>query len=131
MFTRISSASLLLLAGCAQPAPDTSAIAAVEAETRAKVEDDGRVVCALDGSSDFARVCTVDRVAGDEGLTLTVRHPDGAFRRLLVTRDGRGVIAADGAEAARVTIVGADRIEVALADDRYLLPAKVGPVAAP
>jgi len=44
---------------------------------------------------------------------------------LLVTQDGRGVIAADGAEAAKVTITGADGIEVALGGNRYRLPATV------
>lgn len=56
---------------------------------------------------------------------LTVRHPDGAFHRLLVTKDGRGVIAADGAETAVVTIIANGEIEVALGGDRYRLPATV------
>ena len=59
------------------------------------------------------------------GLMLTVRHADdGRFHRLLVTRDGRGVVAADGAERAVVAIAG-DGIEVVIGGDRYRLPATV------
>ncbi|RYD62319.1 MAG: hypothetical protein EOP58_13360 [Sphingomonadales bacterium] len=53
------------------------------------------------------------------------RDPDGGFHRLRVTRDGRGVIAADGASAASVTIIDKDAIEVAIDDARYRLPATV------
>jgi hypothetical protein len=70
-------------------------------------------------------VCAVDRAQSPEGLTLTVRAPDGSFRRLLVTKDGRGVVAADGVEQAVVTPVGSDRIEVVIGGDRYRLPATV------
>lgn len=87
--------------------------------------DDDTVECALAGSERFERVCRLERMSGAEGLVLTLRAPDGAFRRLLVTRDGRGVVAADGAETAGVTVVGTDRIEVELGGDRYRLPARV------
>jgi hypothetical protein len=82
-----------------------------------------RVECALDGAA-FERVCTVERTAGRETL-LTIRSPSGSFRRLAVTRDGRGVRAADGAEPATVTIVGKDLIEVTVGSDSYRLPARV------
>lgn len=130
MSSRTCSALLLaLLAGCAEAEPDAAIIANVEREAAATAEEDGRLLCALDGASAFQRACTVDRDETEAGLVLTVRHPDGAFRRLLVTKDGRGVVAADGAEAASVSIVGGRSIEVALAGDRYRLPATVGPVA--
>lgn len=119
---------LALLAGCSEPEPDAQVIANVERAAAATAEDDGRVLCALDGAGEFQRSCTVDRDESEAGLVLTVRHPDGAFHRLLVTKDGRGVVAADGAEAAKVAIVGESGIEVAIADDRYRLPATVGPV---
>lgn len=129
MFTRTSSAvALALLAGCSEPEPDAQVIANVERAAAASAEEDGRVLCAVDGAGAFQRHCTVDRAESEAGLVLTVRHPDGAFHRLLVTTDGRGVIAADGAEPAKVTIVGEGSIEVAIADDRYRLPATVGPV---
>ncbi|MET3759537.1 hypothetical protein [Sphingomonas sp. UYEF23] len=124
---RISSAALLLLAlaACGEPQTDKATLAKVEAEQRARQDDSGNIVCAQRGSVDFARVCTVDRTQSADGLVLTLRHPDGTFHRLLVTRDGRGVIAADGAEKAMVSVIGSGEIEVALGGDRYRLPATV------
>jgi hypothetical protein len=115
----------LLLVACGAEKTDHAALANVESAQRASAENDGAIVCAHHGSTDFARVCTVDREQGADGLILTVRHPDGAFHRLLVTKDGRGVIAADGAEKAVVTVLDKDSIEVALGGDRYRLPATV------
>lgn len=83
-----------------------------------------RIECALDGAAAFERVCTVERSAGPDPV-LTLRSPDGGFRRLAVTRDGRGVAAADGAEPAAVAVVGKDLIEVSIGSDRYRLPARV------
>lgn len=126
MFMRISSAVLLLtLAACGEQRTDTATLAKVEAEQRKTQDDSGKIVCAQRGSADFARTCTIDRADSDAGLILTVRHPDGAFHRLLVTKDGRGVIAADGAERVTVTVIGTGEIEVALGGDRYRLPATV------
>jgi hypothetical protein len=63
---------------------------------------------------------------------LTIHAEDGGFRRLRVTDDGRGVVAADGAEAARVHIVDANTIDVTLGNNRYRLPATArGANAAP
>lgn len=124
----VLACALLALAGCSEPEPDAQVIANVERAAAATAEDDGRILCAVDGAAEFQRSCTVDRGETGAGLVLTVRHPDGAFHRLLVTKDGRGVVAADGAERAKVSIVGGKSIEVVLADDRYRLPATVGPV---
>jgi hypothetical protein len=123
MFTRISSALLLTLAGCGQAQTDTKVLAQVEANQAVEAAEDGRVQCAPGGAEVFARVCEIDRAETGRGIVLTVRHPDGGFRRLLVTSDGRGVIAADGAEPAEVTLVGRDEIEVAIGNDHYRLPA--------
>lgn len=106
--------ALLILAGCsndAVPAPQRDAADA----------GDGRIECRPQGEAAFARTCLVERT-GDE---LTLRKPDGGFRRLTVTRDGRGVIAADGAEPARVTLLSDNRIEVAIGGDSFRLPATV------
>ena len=82
-----------------------------------------RIECATDGSDRFEAVCTVERTVTEAGPVLTIRAPDGSFRRLLVTTDGRGVAAADGGEPAIVNPVGADRIEVRIGRDRYRLAA--------
>ena len=119
---------LLLLAGCGDGTSETQAPDAGPDRVQPQAGDD-RVECALAGEG-FARDCTLERTRGEEGTVLTIRHPDGGFRRLLIVTDGRGVVAADGAEPAEVTTLGDDRIEVAIGGERYRLPATVGPVAA-
>ncbi len=120
---RISvAASLLLLASCGDP--DAATERALEAAGE-KAADDGRIECAVEDEAAFERVCTMERLKGPEGTTLTIRHPSGGFRRLLVTTDGRGVVAADGADPAIVSVVSDDLIEVSLAGDRYRLPATI------
>ena len=112
-------AALMLLAGCggeAASSRDNSAAAADAAPV-----DDGKADCALAGSGEWVRDCLVERV----GEMLTLRHPDGGFRRFRVLADGRGLEAADGAEAAKLSIVDDKRIEVVAGDDRYRLPARM------
>jgi len=55
-------------------------------------------------------------------LYLVVRHPDGAFRRFKVLKDGRGVAVADGADQAETTLSG-EVLEVQVGSDRYRFPA--------
>lgn len=126
MSTRTSSAGLLLLLlGACGTVPDKAAEVRRAETRRAMARAEGRVPCAV-GPHRFAPVCTIDRTETQDGLFLTMRHPDGGFHRLLVTTDGRGVVAADGAEPARVRPLGATAIEVALGPVRYVLPATVG-----
>ena len=105
--------ALAVLAGCNSPTPAP------------EVADDDRIECRIGNARQFDRFCTVERITGPDGMALTIRKPDGGFRRLLVTDDGRGVVAADGAEEAVVTILGDNRIEVAIAGDTFRLPATV------
>ena len=138
MIRTVALASLLLLAACGDDAAETGAASNASAggESAASGEDPARaaeaelVECAIAGA-EFERICTVERAAGAEGLVLTIRAPSGSFRRLLVTGDGRGVVAADGAMPALVTPLGRDLIEVKIAADRYRLPARVGQGGAP
>lgn len=118
-------AAAILVAGCS-PGQRTAhrALAEAEAQQRGAADDGGMVLCA-EGAGALARDCTVEQASTARGLVLTLRHPDGSFHRLLATRDGRGLIAADGASRARIVVVGPDMIEVALDDDRYRLPATV------
>ena len=110
-------ATMLLLAACQEAQlPD------------ATVEADGRIDCRIGADTQFNRFCSVERTKTEQGTIFTVRKPDGGFRRLISTGDGRGVAAADGAEQATVTIVGENLIEVAIAGDSFRLPARIGPV---
>ena len=134
MSTRISKRLLtvaallsLPLSACGRGQPSSEQVAAKQ---RTESTGDSRIACAQ-GDAAFASTCTIEPSQGKDGLVLTIRHPDGAFRRLLVTQDGRGVIAADGAEAAKVAITGTDGIEVALGGNRYRLPATVKDVTKP
>jgi hypothetical protein len=96
-----------------------------EGAPESSADSGGKIPCALVGAADFSPVCTVERSEDADGLILTMRHPDGGFRRLRVMKDGRGVTAADGAVKAKVSLAGDRTIEVALAGDRYRLPATV------
>jgi hypothetical protein len=126
---RISSgiALCLVLAACgtADPAANNDALLESEAQARADLAESGLVYCAVNGAQGFRPECQVERTQSAEGVVLTMRHPDGGFRRLLVTTDGRGLIAADGSEPAIVTPVSEREIEVAIVLDRYRLPATV------
>ena len=116
-----ASALFLALTACGTGA-DQNRMAAQDRQTAA---ENGHIDCAPQGNDAFKRDCTLDRLADSEGLTLIVHNPDGGFHRLVVTKDGRGVVAADGAEPARVTIIAPGVIEVAIGGDRYRLPATV------
>lgn len=124
---RLLLVPVLLLNACDRR-PDPDVLANVEAERRSAAADAGRIECAT-GTASVAANCTIERIEDGGDTILTLRQPDGGFHRLRITRDGRGVVAADGAEAARVTVIGNDRIEVAIGDARYRLPATIGPVA--
>jgi hypothetical protein len=114
----------LLLAACGPtgaPAPTANAGAAPPAAGEAEQ----RIECRPAGAASFTRDCTVDRDDRPEGRLLTLRKPDGGFRRLRLTNDGTGVVAADGAERATVTLLPDSRIEVEIGGDRFRLPARI------
>ena len=100
---------LLALAGCGTQDSGTTTAAG------------DRIECRIGGAAQFERFCTVERA----GTELTVRKPDGGFRRLTIVDDGRGVVAADGAQSAVVTVLSDRRIEVAIGGDAFRLPATV------
>ena len=112
------------LAACSRE-PDNAQLAEVEASQARDAAAAGRVACALAGAPNFRTDCTLDRVASAQGTVLVIGREDVGYRRFR-TMAGRGVVAADGAEPARVSIVDGGMIEVAVANDRYRLPATVG-----
>lgn len=83
------------------------------------------IECMVPGQSGFGLICTIEKSASPDGTVLTVRAPDGAFRRFLIVKDGRGVIAADGAEKVTVTPVGDGNIDVLAGEIIWRLPARV------
>jgi hypothetical protein len=115
----------MLLAACGVQVRDKATEAKAESHEKALEHAEGRIECAPEGAEQFAYVCAIDRIQSQDGLFLTVRQPDGGFRRLLVTTDGRGVVAADGAEPAVVMPLPPNRIEVAIGGSRYRIPATV------
>jgi len=119
----LAAFAMLTLAACGETESGEMPVAAA-AKAEAAVEDN-RIECLLRGGEQFERFCTVDHEQRPEGRILVLRKPDGGFRRLLVATDGRGVVAADGAEPAVVSILGDDRIEVAIGGDRFRLPAQI------
>ena len=113
-----------MLAACGRE-PDNQALANVEAEQVRDAADDGRIFCALGGAEAFRLDCTMDRMASADGTVLVLGKADVGYRRFRIATDGRGVVAADGAETASVQIVENGLIEVTVAQDRYRLPATV------
>jgi hypothetical protein len=108
---------LLFLASCSsRPAAETEGAA-----TPVLGQADNRIDCRTGGETAFARTCTVEWA----GRLLTIRKPDGGFRRLRMTDDGTGVAAADGAEQAHVSLAPDQRILVEIGGDRFLLPARI------
>jgi hypothetical protein len=116
----------LLLNACQKQPDDRNNGLVADAAARA-----ASVPCALAGSAAFKSACTVERTLSGDGLMLVMHHPDGGFRRLLVTTDGRGVVTADGSELATVSVVDPGTIEVSVGGDRYRLPATVKGQALP
>jgi hypothetical protein len=132
MYTQIFKHGLLIggalsLGGCGftEDHRGNEALVAAEQTAEKQAVDDGKIPCAVSGATIMMRVCQIEQAQTEQGLVLTMRHPDGGFRRLQVVKDGRGVIAADGADQAKVTVLGNHEIEVVLSGDRYRLPAKI------
>lgn len=120
---RIFSAVLILtlLAGCEIRREDDQPAA----QATLAADDPNAIACALRGSDEFRRQCSVERAREGETLFLVVHHPDGGFRRFEVLKDGRGLAVADGADEATLAIEG-DLLAVTVADDRYRFPATIG-----
>lgn len=115
----IFASAFVVLAGCSS-----------EERSGALAEaDDSRVACALGSDTEFAAKCDVERVQNGDRRELVLRHPDGGFRRFEIVTDGRGLIAADGAEEAVVTPLADGRIQLSVGDDRYRIPATIKPGA--
>ena len=134
MYTRTFSIFAILTAVMALGAcgkPDNDVLAEAEERAAAQKVDDGIIGCAINGDTDFNRGCETERLSGENGVTLIIRHPDGGFRRFNILTDGRGLEAADGSEKASVSIVEDGKILVSVGQDKYIMPAQVKPSSAP
>ena len=87
--------------------------------------DESTIACALGDEVEFTEKCDIERVQNGDQRSLVMRHPDGGFRRFDIVTDGRGLVAADGAETAIVTPLSDGTIELSIGQDRYRLPATV------
>lgn len=111
---------LALLGGCSK------------SETKAPpkvAEGPEHVDCALGPGTTFAKDCAIERSKDGETYKLILRHPDGGFRRLEVGADNT-IVAADGADAARIILNGTIA-EVTVGEDRYRIPLEARAPAAP
>ena len=128
IFSAIAASTLVLLLSACSREPDNARLAEVEREQMRSAAAAGRVACALGGAPAFRQNCTMDRLTASDGQMLVLGRADAGYRRFRITGDGRGLVAADGASPAVVTILDDGVIEVAVEDDRYRLPATIGPV---
>ncbi|WP_017671301.1 hypothetical protein [Blastomonas sp. AAP53] len=112
----------LLAAGCSDPSSPAGPESVADG-------DDAKVSCALAGETEFTEQCEVERVQSGAARELVLRHPDGGFRRFEIVTDGRGLVAADGAEEAVITPLSDGRIQLSVGPDRYRIPATVKPGA--
>ncbi len=79
------------------------------------------VPCALAGSKGFTAQCGMERSEVDGKSIITLRHPDGGFRRLVQLDGAKRYAAADGSDDVEIELNGAE-IEVTLGEDHYLMP---------
>lgn len=106
--------------GSADQEPSSAVQKAASVAQKTAAGDD-LIACALGGMKQFDASCEVQRSKSEDGLELTVRHPDGVFRRFVVLQNGQGLATADGAHEAQ-TRYADGHVEVAIENDRYRFP---------
>lgn len=82
---------------------------------------DNSVDCQVRGSDRFEPSCSLSIAGSPRGRLLTIRKPDGELRELLVTRDRRGFVDAEGSARVLVERLSGRRLEVAIDGDRFRL----------
>ncbi len=113
----------LVLAACG--GNEAEDLQQAESEANEAAVLDGKIECALAGSTAFERTCTTEQIDGSEGKILVIRHPDGGFRRFDILTDGRGLAPADGFDETKINLLSDGMIEVSSGDDKYRLPAQI------
>jgi hypothetical protein len=121
MFMRIFERGpfLLVLAGL------VSACNGVSGEgSEAKLAEMPPVACRMGAGQAFAPQCHAEWREGEgDARILILHHPDGGFRRLLVSGDGKRVNVADGSEALQVANGKAGEVELSVGDVAYQMSA--------
>lgn len=108
------------LAACSGPPPEQP-----QAE-----EGSDAIECALGEGSEFGADCLVERSDLDGQKILTIRHPDGGFRRFEQLTDGRGLAEMDGADTVSRSLEDGTLL-ISIGSDRYRFPAAVKADPAP
>ncbi|MGB7374473.1 hypothetical protein [Pontixanthobacter sp.] len=108
------------LAACSGPPPEQP-----QAE-----EGSDAIECALGEGSEFGADCLVERSEVDGQKVLTIRHPDGGFRRFEQLTDGRGLAEMDGADTVSRSLEDGTLL-ISIGPDRYRFPAAVKADPAP
>lgn len=98
---QLALAGVLMLSSCSQPEPEPPG---------------ERIACALDGATEFAEVCTLER----DGPRFSLHRPDGGFRRFEPVA-GQGIRSIDGVDAAVLVARDDGMTEVSVDGDRYLV----------
>lgn len=113
-------AGTLVLAACSEP----------PAEQMQAEEGADAIECALGDGSTFGADCLVEREEVDGQTLLTIRHPDGGFRRFQQLDDGRGLVEVDGADQVSRALEDGTLL-ITIGPDRYRFPAAVKTDTAP
>lgn len=82
------------------------------------------IECSLGEGSDFGPDCMVEREEIDGQTVLTVRHPDGGFRRFVQLNDGQGLAELDGADEVNRSLDGSTLV-IEVGQDSYRFDANV------
>lgn len=113
MFMRISrfhAGTIVCLAACA---PQSGA-------------PEGEAVdCALGPGAAFTRDCTLEAATAPEEAVFVIHHPDGVFRRFILSRATGEFVMADGAEALDAFTDQDGTVELTVSKDRYRIPPEV------
>lgn len=78
------------------------------------------IECAIGSVAQMVRECRLER--SGEAARFVVHHPDGGFRRLVLSPDAKGLVPADCADEARNRL-SQGMIELSIGQDRYRIPA--------
>jgi hypothetical protein len=130
IFRPFALIGLIILGSSCSPSKEDTEVANKKLEQTEKIAAnaavaDGKVECAVSGEKILTRSCETEKIVGPDGQLLIIRHPNGGFRRFKILTDGRGLKPAEGADLVAIQLLDDGKIEVAIAGDKYHLPAQI------